>query len=262
MTELLELVKVVVGQDRWKCPFEHYPVTHTKVNTVPPPASENNAKTLSSNLDTESKHVANVRIRFQSGGKSYSEDVKFTAHHLVPGNEAWPSSQLYKWIDKDGNHICADIGYDVNAATNGVDLPGHSAASGWSGESFQTRYAFNAMVCDTKKRQFHDRHAAYSDFVVNVLNKIASKLQVREPDLDCGKKGCLGATKVKGKYAPPYGLISRIDGVALRLERKLTGDSRRWKKPVMTSRFANMFCNRGLSQDDARAQLETDQFVY
>jgi hypothetical protein len=31
---------------------------------------------------------------------------------------------------------------------------------------------------------------------------------------------------------------------------------------VMTSRFANMFCNRGLSQDDARAQLETDQFVY
>jgi A nuclease family of the HNH/ENDO VII superfamily with conserved AHH len=262
VTELLEMVKVVAAVENWKCPFEHYPVKHDKENIVPPPTSENNAKTLSSRLDTESKHVKNISIRFQISGKKYPETVKFTAHHLVPGNEAWPSSQLYKWIDARGGHICGDIEYDVNAAANGVDLPGNSAASRWAGDAFQTRYAFNAMVADKKKRQFHDRHPAYSDFVVNVLNKIASKLQAKEPDLDCGKTGCQGAKKVKGKYAPPYRLLGRIDGVALRLERKLTGDSRRWKKPVMTSRFANMFCKRGLSQDDARAQLETDQFIY
>jgi hypothetical protein len=260
MTQLGEMVSVAADVDSgWQCPFDHRPRTHNKQNVLPPPSSENNAKTLSDNLDAESKSVANITIRFQHNNAKRSEEVQFTAHHLIPGNESWPTSELNKWIDDRKGHICADIGYDVNGAYNGVDLPGHTAASGWTDPRFQTRYAFGAIVADKKKRQFHDRHAAYSDFVIKVLDKIATKLEVH-PSPGCGKKNC-GGSKAK-PFDPPYKLLPRLVEVALRLERKVTGDSRKWKAPVMTSRFALMFKNRGLSQDQARKLLETDQFIY
>lgn len=260
MTQLGEMVEVAAGVDpSWTCPFDHSPRTHNEKNVLPPPSTKNNASTLSDSLDAESKGVANITIRFNYQRKRYTEDVQFTAHHIIPGNEAWPTSELNKWIDHRKSEIVADIGYDVNAAYNGVDLPGHTAASGWSDPGFQTRYAFGAIVADKKKRQFHDRHAAYSDFVVKVLDKIATKLEMH-PSPGCGKKHC-GGSKAK-PYDPPYSLLARLMDVALRLERKVTGDSRKWKEPVFTSRFALMFKNRGLSQDQARKQLETDQFIY
>ncbi len=261
MSQLGEMVNVVaLGDEAWQCPFEHRPKTHNKKNYMPPPETNNNAKKLGDALETESKHVLDIRVHFQHNNKPQNETIQFTPHHIIPGNEAWPSSQLFKWMQESEGHICADIGYDVNAASNGVDLPGHTAASSWSNEGFQTRYAFNAIVADLKKRQFHDRHAAYSDFVVNVLNKISTKLDAHVPKPGCGKKNCGGA-KAK-PYDPPYALLARLEAVALRLEKKVTGDSRRWNEPVMTSRFALMFANRGLSQDDARKLLETDQFIY
>lgn len=260
MTQLGEMVGAAADVDTgWQCPFDHSPRTHNEQNTLPPPSTENNAKTLSDNLDADSKSVATMKVRFQANNKKYVEDVQFTAHHLVPGNECWPSSELYKWIDDRKGHICADIGYDVNGASNGVDLPGHTAASAWSNPNFQMRYAFSAIIADRKKRQFHDRHAAYSDFVVKVLDKIATKLEVH-PLPGCGKKHC-GGSKAK-PYDPPYSLLPRLVSVALRLEGKVTGDSRKWREPIMTSRFALMFKNRGLSQDQARALLETNQFTY
>jgi hypothetical protein len=265
VTELKEMVKVVAGMDeRWKCPFEHEPVTHNKTNCLPPPTTENNASTLSSNLDTESKHVYNITMNVKVGGKNKTEIAQFTAHHIIPGNETWPPSknQLYKWVDDRKGHIIADIGYDVNGARNGVDLPGHTAASSWSNQKFQSAYAFAAMAADTKKRQFHDRHPAYSNFVVNVCNKIAAKLDGLTPSKGCGKKNCAGDRVTNGKYDPPYKLMTRIHGVALRLEKKVTGDSRRWKKPVMTSRFALMFTAKYLNQIQARKQLEVDKFDY
>jgi hypothetical protein len=260
MSELGEMVGVVADvDDQWDCPFEHRPMTHDKENFMPPPETKNNAKTLGTNLETESKRVENIPVRFQCHNVKYSEEVQFTPHHIIPGNESWPSSTLFKWVAESEGLICKDIGYDVNAASNGVDLPGHTAASSWTDPSFQERYAFNAIVSDTKKRQFHDRHAAYSDFVVNVLNKIASKLEAK-PKPGCGKKHC-GGSKAE-PFDPPYQLLERLDGVALRLEKKLTGDARRWKAPLFTSRLSLMFCSRGLSQDEARKALETDKFDY
>jgi hypothetical protein len=163
-------------------------------------------------------------------------------------------------VDEREGHIIADIGYDVNGFRNGVDLPGHTAASSWSNPLFQNAYAFAAMAADTRKRQFHDRHPAYSAFVVNVCNKIAAKLDALAPTKGCGKKNCAGDHKKP--FDPPYKLLARIHGVALRLEKKVTGDSRRWKKPVMTSRFALMFTARFLNQMQAREQLEVDKFDY
>jgi hypothetical protein len=263
VTELLEMVNVVVALDNdWKCPFPHSPLTHDKKNTIPPPEKENNAKKLQTALDTEGAHVENIPLRFHLRKKPYSEEAQFTAHHLIPGNETWPpaKTQLYKWVDDREGHIKGDIGYDVNGVRNGVDLPGHTNASGWGDPEFETRFAFGCIIADKKKRQFHDRHPAYSDFVVNTLNKIAEKLDAMVPNPGCGKKNCGGASAKP--YDPPYGLLLRLHGVAARLQGKLTGDARRWKAPLFTSRFALMFTDRNLSQDDARDLLATDQFVY
>ncbi|HUG40000.1 MAG TPA: AHH domain-containing protein [Longimicrobiales bacterium] len=262
MAELGEMISAAAAVDEWKCPFPHRPVKHDKTNVLPPPKTKNDATKLSNSLDTESKHLENIDISFTCRKKAYDLEAQFTAHHLIPGNESWPASKnrLRKWVDKGEKWIKGDIGYDVNSARNGVDLPGHSAAPSWTDQQFQTAYAFNCMTADRKERQFHDRHPAYSDFVVNVLNKIATKLETFRSQDGCGKEDCGGAGKKK--YDPPYGLIDRLNGVAVRLERHLIGTCKRWKKPVMTSRFALMYKNRGLTQAQARAQLRKNQFKY
>jgi hypothetical protein len=262
MTELMESVNAAASVDKgWKCPFPHKPLKHNRKNVLPPPKTANNASTLSDNLDAESKHVANIALKFRSGGKEHKMEAQFTAHHLVPGNETWPKTRLNKWVDKRKNWIKGDIGYDVNDAANGLDLPGNTVAAQagkWGNETFQKDYAFVCMTSDTKDRQFHDRHPSYSDFVINVMNKIATKLEKERKDNGCGKTDCGGAGKKK--YDPPYELLERINGVASRMASKLVGSARKWKPPVMTSRFALMYKNRGLTQSQARAQLRKEEF--
>jgi hypothetical protein len=256
----MEMVNAAAAVDSdWKCPFPHRPKTHDKTNVLPPPKTENDAKKLSDALDAESKHVENIKIRFKCRQTDYRLEAQFTAHHLVPGNETWPKTKLYKWVDDRKGWIKGDIGYDVNSDRNGVDLPGHTAAPSWRDQKFQSAYAFSCMTADTKDRQFHDRHPAYSDFVVNVMNKIATKLEKERKDDGCGKKDCGGAGKKK--YDPPYDLLERLYDVATRLETKLIGSCRKWKKPVMTSRFALMYKDRGLTQAQARAQLRKSEFA-
>lgn len=264
MTDIGELVAVVIPDfETSKCPFDHRPGKHDKENELPPPTTVNDADKLSKALDAESKHLENIPIRFKVGGSKHKSEAQYTAHHLIPGNETWPASrnQLRKWIDKKEGHVKGDIGYKVNAASNGVDLPGHSAEPSWSskGEAFQDQYAFAAMEADTKDRQFHDRHPAYSDFAAACLDKIAVKLDARAPSLGCGDEDCEGRTGPK--YNPPYGLLERLRGVAARLESFLHGSWKRWRKPVMTSRFALMYAE-DLTQDEARGQLQRHKFNY
>lgn len=262
MSQLGEMVNAVAALDDYKCPFPHKPLKHDKTNVLPPPKTENDASILSSNLDTESKHVENIDIAFTCRKKDYDLQAQFTAHHVIPGNESWPASktQLRKWVDKKEGWIKGDIGYDVNSADNGVDLPGHTAAPAWTDQQFQRAYAFECMTADTKDRQFHDRHPAYSDFVCNVLNKIATKLEKSRKDDGCGKEDCGGAGKKK--YDPPYGLLDRLNGVVVRLEKRLTGTCKKWQKPVMTSRFALMYKNKWMTQADARKELQKGRFKY
>jgi len=262
VSQLGEMVNAVANLDDYKCPFPHRPMKHDKENVLPPPEDKNNASKLSDSLDDESKHIENIDIEFTCRGRDYDLEAQFTAHHLIPGNESWPPSktQLYKWVDKRENWIKGDIGYDVNSSRNGVDLPGHTAAPSWSDQKFQNEYAFACMTSDRKDRQFHDRHAAYSDFVVNVLNKIATKLERFRKDDGCGNEDCGGSGKKK--YDPPYGLLARLNDVAQRLERRLTGTCKKWEKPVMTSRFALMYKSRWLTQADARRELQKKRFKY
>ncbi|MFK8017514.1 MAG: AHH domain-containing protein [Gammaproteobacteria bacterium] len=271
MTQLGEMVSVAAGLDDWECPFPHNPRKHDRVNVIPDPSTANNAGKLSDNLDEESANNSSVTVKSvpdllpvstaASGNKNHL--ALFVAHHLVPGNESWPTSELYKWVDKRKGHIKGDIGYDVNSAVNGVDLPSSKAAGGWSARSpgFQRKYAFACMACDTRVRQFHDRHPAYSDFVIATLDKVAAKLDARPSrDMGCDDEDCFAGKKKP--FAPPYALNGRLASIAGRMRRKLYGDPRRWKQPIMTSRFALMYKKQGLDQKQAREQLRTENFLY
>ena len=271
MTQLALMVNVTAGTDEWKCPFPHTPRKHNKKNVIPAPSTANDAGKLSDNLDSESANDSSIEIKSvpdllpvatgSSGNPNHM--AKFVAHHLIPGNESWPSSELYKWLDKRKGHIKGDIGYDVNCATNGIDLPSSKAAGGWSGKSpnFQRKYSFACMSVDNKIRQFHDRHPAYSDFVIASLDKVAAKLDARPSrDMGCGHKHCQAGKKKP--FTPPYGLNIRLRFIAARMRRKLYGSPRYWKKPIMTSRFAMMYKSQGLTQKQARKLLKTENFLY
>lgn len=267
MSELMESI-ALPPEDPWNCPFSHDPEVHDRENYIPPPTTKNDATKLSKSLNGQSQHLDPINIKFKvkSGDHVHEHDhvAQFSAHHLIPGNEAWPKSDLYKWIDKSKGHVIGDIGYDVNNAKNGVDLPSHTTEKSWSLKTpmFQKAYAFSCMEADPAKRQFHDRHPAYSDFVVKVLNKVAAKLEVKEKP-GCGKKNCSAGNQKP--FAPPYELNIRLDGISTRLRKYLKGDESKWRKPLMTSRFAllyhNRVSNKEMTQDEARQELSVDNFL-
>jgi hypothetical protein len=258
--ELGELVAVVVGDAASEdCLFGHRPREHKEENVLPPPDTKNNATRLSAALEAQSMHLSVMDVTVADEPAK----VHFSAHHLIPGNETWPKSKLYKWIDKRKGHVCGDIGYDVNECSNGIDLPSHEAVPGWKAclPTYQSDYAFVAMLADGAGRQFHDRHAAYSDFVINTIDKIAAKLEAKDKP-GCGKKNC-GGSKEK-PYDPPYEVKPRLEGVAGRLKQKLVGFAQNWHPPVMTSRFALMLKGRaaGMTQTQARKVLARSAFKY
>ena len=264
MTELAELVHIgAFGEEKWECPFSHKKDPPPDQPNVMPPVDgkdKNDATKLGNNLDAESAGMEIIQIQCNVGGKAKPFDVQYTPHHLIPGNESWPETKLLRWVDKRDGHVNSDISYDINDASNGVDLPGiHGiGSSSWSSKSpnFQTQYAFAAMAASSPKRQFHDRHPKYSAYVVNVLDAIAEKLDSKEePSLPgCGKKHC-GGSKEK-PYDPPVGLLTRLESVARRLEGHLTGSEDNWQMPIFTSRFALMYKEKGgMTQDEARTAL-------
>lgn len=264
MTELAEPVHVAfASDDPWSCPFDHKPrKSKEKFNVMPPVDGKetNDSILLGKNLDAQSAGMKVIEIGMRIGNRLRKLDVQYTPHHVIPGNEAWPETKLLKWVDKRDGTIVSDIGYDVNDESNGIDLPGiHGLGDGrWTtaGNTFQTRYALAAMACSRPQRQFHDRHNAYSDWVVNVLDAIAAKLEGEDGKAlpGCGKDGCGGSKKKP--FDPPYGLLGRLDGVTRRLKIRLQGDETKWEMPIFTSRFALIYQTGGkLTQDEARQAL-------
>lgn len=263
MTELVEPIDIAIPTDKpWTCPFDHNGRPRKKLQNVMPPVDgkeTNDSIKLGKNLDAQNAGKEIIEIGLKIGNaKPRKLDVQYTPHHLIPGNETWPKTKLLEWVDEDKGTITGDIGYDINAATNGIDLPGvHGLGDGvWSasGQAFQAKYAFAAMACSSPKRQFHDRHNTYSRFVVNALDAIAAKIKPKGLKVPgCGADEC-GANQKK-PYPPPYGLISRLEGVAGRLATKLQGEEPTWEMPIFTSRFAVMFKTQPMTQERARELL-------
>jgi hypothetical protein len=185
-----------------------------------------------------------------------------SAHHLIPADASLPKSSLKDLIEK-GNEVFGDIGYDINGAENGIWLPTHGALSSemkkgeiLPGENeaikygdltkkveregqenpmfatFQQRYAFNVMA--RTKRQFHDAHPDYSDFVIKILEKI----NVNMINISSNCKKCAEVKNKQGKLPPYHQLVSRLNSVSSRLRMLLGGPPVMWRPPVFTSRFA------------------------
>jgi hypothetical protein len=261
VTELAEPVAIAFASDEeWDCPFSHAKKKPDEVDNVMPPVDgkdKNDADKLGKNLDAEYAGMETIEIGLKMGSVTRKLDVQYTPHHVVPGNETWPDTKLLEWVDKSKGTINGDIGYDVNAANNGIDLPGiHGLSEGaWRGDAFQMKYAFAAMASSAPKRQFHDRHNAYSSFVVNALDAIAEKITAKGPDAmpGCSNKNCGG--KKEKPYDPPFDLNTRINAVALRLKGKLQGVESTWQLPLFTSRFGLMYKMQPMTQEEARAAL-------
>jgi hypothetical protein len=188
---------------------------------------KNDASKLGRALSTPGEHKCKV------DGEEHP--ITVAAHHLIPGKASLEKSDLFKsneylWVDgaEKGN-----IGYNVNDGANGVWLPGSYAISGWKGRgsTFQDDYAAGAIRAF--RAQFHDAHPNYSNFVLEVLNKVFDKIEAKE-DI-----GCPEAPKRKKKppkeRAPIYAIIAQLNTVSGRMRRMLVAPTTSWKKNIYTS---------------------------
>jgi hypothetical protein len=171
--------------------------------------------------------------------------ITVAAHHLIPGNAALKKCQLFRseeylWLDgkKKGN-----IGYNVNAADNGVWLPGNYAIEGWKAklDSFKEDYAQSAI--ESWRAQFHDTHEIYSEFVLEALEKVYEKIDsvycVKCPEAKEQKK------KPSPEERPPLrALVTRLNTISARMRRMLVAPTLNWKKNVYTSSRSLRFMER------------------
>lgn len=171
------------------------------------------------------------------------------AHHLIPGNAALKESKLFqsnKYLWKDGK-AKGNIGYNINAAENGVWSPGNYGVRPWGAEGVDfiaknkglapADFAFAAM--DAWKTQFHDSHGKYSTFVKDSLDKVFNKLETMEdiwcPDAKNKKE------KSPDEKEPIYALVQRLNTISSRMNRLLKFPTKNWKRNIYTSRFVEMY---------------------
>lgn len=171
------------------------------------------------------------------GSKQY--DAAVAAHHLIPGNAALQKSPLMKYLWTDGEAE-GNIGYNVNARTNGMWCPGNYGVRPWGdhGSEFEKNpdgvkaqdFAFAAM--EAWGCQFHDAHKDYSNFVKKVLRKIHDKLMANET-LWCPEQ----KKKSQDKPTQMFQIVGRLNTISARMKRMLVFPTTGWKSNVYTSRF-------------------------
>lgn len=255
MTQVGETIAIVVPpSEQDECLFSHEKMElKDRANVFPPAGGANDANLLGKNM--ESDHISDTQTIIVNDNE---ESLRNSPHHLIPGDESWPKTELKKWVDKSLDHIKENIGYDVNHPTNGVSLPGSTGykegGSPWAGYGSKQDYARAAM--EATSAQFHDRHVAYSRFVVKCLDKISERLDRRtnaKLSPGCDHEHCMGQDESK-PYNPPYELVPRLNSVASRLRRLLEGSPKNWRMPVFTSRWALVY-KEGLTEKEARTKL-------
>lgn len=238
------------------CPFDHGEKKRCTLENELPPNEANDSRALRKSLAGGNAREAALGANpVESIERDGERTVVLAAHHLLPGNESLKHTRLHRWIDTFDGVVDGDIGYRVNHHTNGAWLVGSAAFSGsWTGMSERVRraYAFDAMRA--MRRQFHDRHPAYSEWVVQALNKIASKFESGQSQpKDCGQPGCAGARKKP--YGPAHGALTRMHELEIRLHGLVVADPQDWRKPVLTSRYALMLHDSTMQADAARREL-------
>ena len=194
--------------------------------------------------------AAKLGSRLRAAGDSPPElkPYIFAAHHLIPGNASFKKSDLFtsgKYMIQEGNKE-GNIGYDINAAANGVWLPGNYGQADWSMKTESQRSAYAFKVMERKSRQFHDAHVNYNEFISDVLQKIYDKLNAAKD-----KETVLYCPESKDDETKPKralkGLVARLNTVSRRMSGFLTGNVSAWRQNIYTSRFAPMYMRKVLA---------------
>jgi hypothetical protein len=163
-------------------------------------------------------------------------EVTRAAHHLIPGNGSLKKSELFK-----GNYLRSDgmakgnIGYNVNAAANGEWLPGNYAVKGWGGKPADFKTSYSGAAIDYYGCQFHTAHRDYNTFVLEVLNKIAEKLQQQEA------QACPDARADPDNSPPLKFLVGRLRSLSARLRSMLVFPAAHWRQNVFTSSYSESY---------------------
>lgn len=255
MTQMLETIvlSIAFGDDPAKCPFPHgsKEEKQKKKNIWVHDSSK-----LGDNLAESAPYLPHlVATKIFVEGKDKPFKLLYNAHHVLPVNGSWEKAkELKKWIDESGK-VKDDIGYDVNCSENGIDLPSSNARRGkWKKSKFQNDYAFAAIASTKPPRQFHDSHKPYNAFVARALEKLADKLNAKlQSKKGLGCKSCDPGKEEP--YETPMGMLPRINGVAKRIARHLKGSPKKWRVPIMTSKFSLMYKQERLTADAAVAKL-------
>jgi hypothetical protein len=210
--------------------------------------------------------------------EEWAYPVQYAPHHLIPGNESLKNNPVIAYMGDSG--AIADynddeeapvdseieqgyIGYDVNAAENGVWLPSPYAISNnneWPAEAGieairegsardsaqraketeEFKLAFTvAAIKKSGGRQFHMRHAGYSKRVRAMLEEIAAKLWLLSTQ-DCPLER--ETKNKKGKCDPPYGLVGRLNVLSGNLRRLTKGSL--WRPPLYTDKLTEQYAGR------------------
>lgn len=243
MTQVGETIAILVAtRDKdepcWACKEEPEEKRKNELDEDPPSSKEendvkNNSSKLGRALGGRPSWTINVPHPDGEGAGHVSQAVVPGAHHLIPGNESMKRvPKILDLIESRRGKIKADIGYDINAATNGVWLPGSYGVSTtsplgtkWSNYDYKEEYALAAM--GKAGAQFHDRHPKYSGKVKSTLRSLADKITLLRPE-KCG----ICKEKLSDKARPPYGLVGRLNRLSRIYRSFLHGPTRKW--PVET----------------------------
>jgi hypothetical protein len=228
-----------------------------------------------------------VRIYEREEQEEMAYALQYAPHHLIPGNESLKRSKVVPYLGDDDtikNYAEGQasrikkgqsVGFDVNAAENGVWLPSPYALSnsndwpaepgikaikkrrgmaliGQQTEDFKLAYAAAAIEA-AGMRQFHMRHSDYSAKVKNVLDKIAVRLRSMAR-FACPVAGASKRKRDDSKVDAPMGLPARLRILQNNLRRLLTGPV--WRAPFFTDDLTRAYAEDRLARTTAKGDLE------
>ncbi len=95
-------------------------------------------------------------------GESYP--LSLAAHHLIPGEESLPVSNIRRYIWSSEGFIKTDIGYDVDGSENGMWLPTHQVMSNRLGKAQKIKIEDDAPSTQGMSAQFdNDENIVIND---------------------------------------------------------------------------------------------------
>jgi len=244
--QTLEAMAVEIGLgDDESCPFCKEKDNQGRTNDF-----SNNSSKLGTSIGEEPNWM--VDVPHPMVGMDYVENrLRTNAHHLIPADASFnPHPTIKRLLDVADGDIVENVGYGVNHGKNGVWLPSYpedyqqtqvkSVPITWGAmtsdyPSMQHRITVIAM--QHTRRQFHDAHEPYSNFVSKCLDKICEKVITT-----AGKHDCKTPVEQMAKpWQAPFSLCGRLDGLSARLRGLVTCPPKQWRDPVFTSAHAKTY---------------------